>query len=820
MGIAVALIVFGSLQLQKMPVDVFPEFEQPIVKVQTEAIGLSAQEMEDMITLNLEELLSGVPWVDSIRSESVTGLSSIVLRFNRGTDLIRARQMVQERLALAIYLPNVASPPQIIQPLSATSRFMMVGISSDKIEPTELSMLARWTIQPKLLGVPGVSNVAIWGQRLRQMHVQIDPKRLKDARLVQNDIIATAGDALWVSPLTFLKGSTPGTGGWVDGPEQRLGVQHNMPIKSPEDMAQLAVAPPHLLLKGQKMSLGEVSEVSFGHPPLIGDAYVNGGNGLLIVVEKFPSANTLEVTENVDKALAELRLGLPGVKMDAGVFKLSNYIEDSMTNLTQALIIGAILVIFVIGAFLFNWRTALISIVSIPVSLFAAVLVLEWMGATLNTMILAGLVLALGVVIDDAIVGVDRLMGRLRERAEDSDETITRIIFDTTLETRSATVYAAVIVLLAVTPILFMGGVAGAFFEPLAWAYGLAVVASLVVGLTVTPALSLLLLGKGQGRMAESPIAAGLRGAYEGMLGGVARAPRAVAGVAAVVVIAGFAIWPLLGQSLLPALKERELLVNVATAPGTSHAETYRIMGRVSDELKKLSGVRNVGAHMGRATMGDQIVGINTGQIWVSMDPNEDYDGMVSKVRETINGYPGIDRNVQAYLRDTVSEALTGASNAVVVRIFGPKREVLREKAEEVRDALKDVEGLVDLRAVGQVMEPQIRVKVDLKKASDANVKPGEVRRSAATVFAGLTVGYLYEEQKIYDVLVWSAPEERSSIDNIHNLLVERADRTHARLGDVADVAIVPTPTVLKHDGIAAYVDVVANVSGRDLASV
>ena len=281
LGIAAALVVFGSLQLQNMPVDVFPEYEQPIVKVQTEAIGLSAQEMEDMITLNLEELLSGVPWVESIRSESVTGLSSIELRFNRGTDLIRARQMVQERLALAIYLPNVANPPQILQPLSSTSRFMMIGISSDEVEPTELSMLARWTIQPKLVGIPGVSNVAIWGQRLRQMHVQIDSERLRQARLIQNDIITAAGDALWVSPLTFLKGSTPGTGGWVDGPEQRLGVQHVMPIYKPEDMAKVAVAPPHLLLKGKKMALGDVAEVSFGHPPLIGDAYVNGGKGLL-----------------------------------------------------------------------------------------------------------------------------------------------------------------------------------------------------------------------------------------------------------------------------------------------------------------------------------------------------------------------------------------------------------------------------------------------------------------------------------------------------------------------------------------------------------
>jgi Cu/Ag efflux pump CusA len=290
LGIAATLVVFGTLQVKKMPVDVFPEFAPPVVHVQTEALGLSAEEVESLITLNLEELLSGVPWLKSIRSESVSGLSSIMLIFDRGTDIMKARQMIQERLTLAYTLPNVAKPPVILQPLSATSRFMMIGITSDKVEPTELSMLARWTIKPKLLGVTGVANVAIWGQRLRQLHVQIDPNRLYDARVMQGDIIAAAGDALWVSPLSFLKGSSPGTGGWIDNRNQRLGIQHSMPIEAPEDMAKVAVTPLHLMLTGKLMSLGDVTEQSFSHPPLIGDAVVKNGNGLMLVIEKFPSA--------------------------------------------------------------------------------------------------------------------------------------------------------------------------------------------------------------------------------------------------------------------------------------------------------------------------------------------------------------------------------------------------------------------------------------------------------------------------------------------------------------------------------------------------
>lgn len=819
LGVAAALVVFGTLQLKKMPVDVFPEFAPPIVQVQTEAIGLSAKEVESLITLNLEELLSGVPWLKSIRSESVSGLSSIVLTFQRGTDIMKARQMIQERLTLAYTLPNVAHPPVILQPLSATSRFMIIGISSDKVEPTELSLLARWTIKPRLLGVPGVANVAIWGQRLRQLHVQIDPDRLHDGRVTQEDIITAAGDALWVSPLTFLKGSAPGTGGWIDNRNQRLGVQHTMPIESPEDMAKIAVTPIHLLMTGKTMALGEITEVTFAHPPLIGDAVVKNGNGLMLVIEKFPSANTLEVTRAVDRALAELSRGLPGVQLDANVFRLASYVEDSISNLTLAIVIGALLVILVIGAFLFDWRSALVSAVAIPLSLLAAVIALHLTGATINTMILAGLLVALIVVIDDAVIDVERLTRRLAERKQ-GGASISSIIYETTLETRSAAVYATLIVMLAVMPIFFMGGVSGAFFGPLALSYVLAVVASLVVALTVTPALSLTLRGPAAREVGESPVATRLRARYQGVLRSVVETPRKMFIAVGVVVVAGLGVLPLLGQSLLPAFDERELLVNWSTAPGTSHAETQRITSRVASELRALPGVRSVGAHVGRAVTGDQIVGVNSSQIWISIDPKADHDKTIAAIRETIDGYPGIDHSVQSYLRDKVGEALTGASKPIVVRIYGQKREVLNQKAEEVRQALAGVPGIVDLHIEGQVEEPALQVKVDLDAAGRANVKPGDVRRAAATVFGGLTVGYLFKEQKIYEVVVYGAPEKRHSLTNLADLWIGKSDRHYARLGDVAEVKMVSTPTVIRHESIAPYVDVVANVAARDPGSV
>lgn len=818
---AVALVALALVQVRRMPVDVFPEFAPPVVEVQTEAIGLSADEVESMITYSLEELLSGVPWIESTRSRSVTGLSSVLLIFKRGTDIYKARQMVQERLALAYTLPNVASPPVILQPNSATSRFMMVSLSSDTIESTELSLLARWTIKPKLVGVPGVSNVSVWGQKLRQLHVHFDPNRLRDNRVMQDDIIAATGDALWVSPLTYLKSSSPGSGGWIDNHNQRLGVEHAMPIETPEDMAKIAVTSPHLLLAGRSMALGDITETTFSHAPVIGDAIVGkGGKGLMLVLEKFPGTNTLEVTERVEQALTELKRGLPGVQVDSQVFRLADYVQDSISNFVRALLAGVVLMVLVLGAWLGRWRSVLVGALTLPVALLAALLVLHALGATLNTMILAGLVVALGVVIDGAVTDAKRLTEALATHRA-AGETPASAVLAATLRTQRTALYATLIAAVAALPIYFLGDVASAFLGPLAQAYLLALGAALLVALTLTPALSLLV----GSRAPAAPAPAerwldGQRERYAATLTRALAAPKALLLACAAVVALAAVAWPLVNHSLLPKLKERQLLVNWTTAPGTSHAETQRITAALARELEAVPGVRQVGAHVGRAVTGDQVVGINASQVWVSLDPAADHEATVSAVRAVVDGYPGIEHDVQTYLRDKVGEVLTGQSRQIVVRIFGPQREVLRQKAEEVRKAMASIPGIVDLAAEGQTEEPFVQVKVNLEAAGRANVKPGDVRRSAASIFSGLVVGYLFKDQRIFEVVVWGAPEARQSLDKLSDLWVEKSDRSHARLGDIADVKVAATPTMLKHEGRAPYVDVVANVSGRSPSSV
>ncbi|MGH7526941.1 MAG: efflux RND transporter permease subunit, partial [Gemmatimonadales bacterium] len=485
---AAVIMVVGVGKIRHMPVDVLPEFAPPSVEIQTEALGLSANEVEDLVTLNVEELLAGVPWLQTMRSRSVPGLSSVLMIFQPGTDLMRARQMVQERLTLAYALPNASKPPVMMQPMSATSRVAMIGLSSKSLSLIEMSVLARWTIKPRLLGVPGVANVAVWGDRDRQLQVQIDPERLRARGVTQSQIIQTTGNALWISPLTFLEASFPGAGGWIDGPNQRLEVRHVLPISGPEDLAKVMV-------QGTSLRLGDVADVVEGHPPLIGDALLTDGPGLLLVVEKLPGANTLEVTRGVEAALAELRPGLPGAELDASVYRSASFIEMAFANLNKALVVAAVLAVLILGALLYDWRAVLISLVVIPLALVAASALVGLAGGTLNTVVLAGLVIALAVVVDDAILGVDAILRRLqRRREEGTAEAGARTNVEAALEIRGPMLYATLILLLTVVPVFLMEGLAGAFFRPLALSYALALLAAMAVAMTVTPVLGMLLL--------------------------------------------------------------------------------------------------------------------------------------------------------------------------------------------------------------------------------------------------------------------------------------------------------------------------------------
>src|SRR5258708_4523918 len=451
-----------------MPVDVFPEFAPPKVEIQTEGPGMTATEVEELITIPMEGQLRGVPGVEYVRSSSVGGLSQVVLLFKMGADQMEARQRVHERVKLAIAeLPRSSGMPVMLQPLSSTSRVMKIGLSSKVYDMMDLSMIAYWTVKFRLMSVPGVANIPIWGDRIKSLQVQVDPNLMRAHNVTLDEVMETTSEALDVGMLLYSTGGKARVDGLIDPPNKRLVIHPESPVLTVEQLAEVPIA-----LKTKRLDpprLGDVGSVVWDTWPMVGDSVINDERGLMMIVEKLPWANTLDVTRGIEKALDAMRPGLPGVKIDSTIFRPATFIEISLHNLTLALIVGSVLVIVILGAFLFEWRVALISVTAIPLSLLAAGVVLYLMGATINTMVLAGFVVALGSVVDDAIIYVENILRRLRQHhLAGSDKSTARVILEASLDLRPAIWHATLIIVLAVMPVFFMGGLARAFLGPLA----------------------------------------------------------------------------------------------------------------------------------------------------------------------------------------------------------------------------------------------------------------------------------------------------------------------------------------------------------------
>ena len=711
----------------------------------------------------------------------------------------------------------------MLQPLSSLSRFMIVGLSSSEKSLIEMSVLARWNIRPRLMGVPGVANVSVFGQRERQLQVLVDPAELERKGVSLEHVVKTAGNALWFSPLTFLEASTPGTGGFIDTPQQRLGIQHILPIRTAEDLAKVALDPEEA---GQALRLGDVATVVEDHQPLIGDGLVGDGEGLLLVIEKFPDVNTLDVTRDVEAALAALKPGLTGIEIDSGIFREANFINASIDNMSLAVLIGFLLIAVILGALLFDWRSALISLVTIPLSVVAAAFVLHQSGASINALTVAGLVIAIGVIIDDAAGTVDDVDRRLRTPHDgDADRTRSDVVVAAILEGRSPIVYATVIVIVSLLPLLFVSGAVSAFLPALVTSYAIAVVVSLLVALTVAPALAVLILAHGSGVRRESPLLRRARAAYQSSLTSLLRRVRptmltAGAIVVGVAVVASLAVASGTADSALPTFRQRDLLINWNGAPGASREAMARTVARAGAELRAVPGVRNVGGHVGRAILSDEAASVDRAEIWVSMESSADYDATLSAIESVVAGYPGLDRAVTTYTSDRIDEVLGATGRDVAVRIYGQDLAVLEARAEEVGMVMSQVDGIAAPAAELPIMEPTLEIEVDLDAAARYGVKAGDVRRAATSLLSGIEVGNLFEDQKVFEVVVWGTPELRHSVDSVQDLMIETPSDGLVRLADVASVRIQPSPSVIDREGVMRYVDVSADVAGRDIGAV
>ncbi len=829
MVLAVVLIIVGVRTSGSVPLDVFPEFAPPLVEIQTEAPGIATEDVESLITVPIENAVNGIPFVQTVRSKSVLGLSSVRLIFESGTDLLTARQLVQERLSLAArQLPMVARPPVILPPLSSLSRCLKIGLWSDSQTQMEMTVLTQWTIRPRLMAVAGVANVAVWGEKEPQLQVVVDPDRLRANNLTLDNLLQTVRDA-----------TTVGAGGFVDTANQRLALRHIPAVYTPEQLGEIVVAYQSTGLTagvnaatssgtmlpsgpGTPLRIKDVAEVRYDHAPPIGDAIINSRPGLLLIIEKQPWANTLEITRNVEQAMEELRPALGEVEFDTTVFRPATFIERALTNLGKSMLIGCVLVIMVLMLFLFDWRCAVISATAIPLSLLAAVMVLYWRGGTVNTMVLAGLVIALGEVVDDAIIDVENIIRRLRlntllEKPRDNFQ----VVLDASLEVRSAVVYATVIVVLAFLPVFFLTGLAGAFFRPLAAAYILAILASLAVALTVTPAMSLLLLPvSARKRTVDGPFVRGLKSIYRIFLGSALRFRWATLAATAIVFLLIAASIPRLGEQLMPKFRETDFLMHWVEKPGIGIEAMDRITLRTSEELMAVPGVRNFGSHIGRATVADEVVGPNFTELWISIDDDQDYDQTVAKVQAIVDGYPGLYRDLLTYLSERIKEVLTGTSASIVVRVFGPDMDQLRATAAEIAAQIQSIDGVITLKVEPQVLVPQIAIDMRPDAASQFGLTPGVLMRNVTTLVNGTRVGEIYRDQAIFGVIVRGQDRLHSDLQTLGNLMIDTPSGAQVPLDSVANLSIVPAPNEIKREGASRRLDITCNVEGRDLASV
>ena len=818
-ALAVAVLVLCVLQLPQLSVDTLPEFSRTTVEVQTEALGLSAREVEQLVTVPLEQnLLNGVAFLEDIESASLPGLSSVIMTFEPGTPFLTARQVVTERLTQAsglAGLAQVARPPQMLQPRSSTSRVALIGLSSSEQSLIEMSVLARWVIVPRLLGVQGVANVSIWGFRDRQLQVLVDPAVLRARGVTLDQVVSTTGNALEVSPLSFLQASSPGTGGWIETVNQRLHVFHEQAISTPAELEQVPLESSGNVSTSKALTLGDVADVVEDHQPLVGDAYCPPPNEdcLLLVVESFPDANVLDVSEGLDATIEALLPGLGAIEVDTSLYRPDEYIKASSANLGLALGIGFVLFIIILWLSFRRWRRVVVAAMAVPVSLMVALLVLAIQGITVNAMIVAGLVLGLVVVVDDAIAATSRALTHPSRTGLGNDLPAWRHVVNGIVEVRVPLLYGTVIGVLGALFVLFASGESRVFVAPAISSYLLAIGASLVVGLTVTPALAVLLLSgdrpvqaqASEGRVTEI---------YDRLLKRAIGSSGAVIGAAGALLTIGIVGLVLADSTLRPSLREGDVLVHIESEPGTSLERMDEVTSQAISELSNLPGVQSVVGHVGRAVASDQVVDVNSGEIWLSLDTSADYTTTLSSIRQEVDELVEVEAQVLTYSEERIRAVLqTTDPDRLTVRVYGEDQEVLENSADQVRAAIAAIDGVTEVSIDRPAEEPVLEVEVDLAAAQRLGVSPGDVRRAAAILLSGLTVGNMFDEQKVFDVVVWGSPDIRQSEDHVRELLIETRGG-YVRLDEVADVRIASSPAVIRHHSVMTYRDVVADVPG------
>lgn len=809
LALAFLLVGYGLYSLSRAKYDVFPEFAPPQIIIQTEAPGLSPEQVETLVTQPIENTLNGISGIESLRSGSIQGLSVITVIFQAGSDLYRNRQVVSEQLAsLSGRLPQGIQAPVMTPLTTSTSVVLAVGLTSERRPLMDVRTLADWTLRPRLLAVPGVAKVAVFGGEVRQLQIQINPDRLIRHRLAMDDLLAAARRA------TGIRGA-----GFIETENQRIVLQTVGQALTPAQISKTVVAHQN----GASVTLGDLAQIVAAPEPPIGAASILGEPGVILMISAQYGANTQEVTERVEEALEELRptLNREEIVLYSDLFRPANFIQTAVRNIRSALLGGAVLVILVLFLFLFNFRTAAISVTAIPLSLLAAVIVMEQMGLTLNTMTLGGLAIAIGEVVDDAVIDVENIFRRLREnRQSKTPRSAFKVVLDASIEVRGAVVYATFAVALVFIPVLTMSGIAGRLFAPLGVAYILSTLASLGVALTVTPALSFLLLSRRDLPEREPPVVGWLKERYHTLLLRIERRPRAVLGAIALFTLAGLAFLPFLGGGFLPELREGHFILHMSAVPGTSLTESLRIGRQVTSELLKFPVVRSVAQRVGRAEKAEDVFGTHYSEFEVNLKPlgGEEMEVAQAEIRRMLTQFPGVNFALKTFLTERVEETLSGYTAAVAVNLYGDDLDLIDQKAHEVAKILGEVSGATDIQVQSPPGTPQIVIRLRASDLVRWGFDPVEVLEAVQTAYQGERVGQIYEGNRIFDVSV-ILPAKHRSIAQIEKLSLRNSEGTYLPLRQLADVYETLGRYIVLHEGARRIQTITCNVAGRDVGA-
>src|SRR5262245_8849067 len=801
--LAGALFAIGIFSANGAPLDAFPEFAPPIVEVQTEAPGLSAEDVEALVTVPLELALAGAPEIARLRSSSAPGLSVLSAIFPYGTNPYRARQFVIERLALAAeQLPADAHPA--VTPLqSALTTILVIGMrSSGEVSPLALRDLAEWTVRPRLLGVPGVADVIVYGVAPREIHVTTTPERLWAAGASLDDLVAAVTQA-----------DAPAGSGFVDLGGQRLPSWFDGRVRAVADFARAPLG------SRAGVALDTVADVAEAPAVAIGDGVVNGEPGIVLPVTRQPGVDVIGVTAAVEDALAAVATVLPaGVLVDRSMFRQATFVRHALGNLTRALLVGGVLVLVVLLVFLGHPRAALVSVVAIPLSLLAAIATLRAFGATINIMVLGGLAIAAGEVVDDAIIDVENVWRRLRLAGPGAD--VQSLVLKASLEVRSAVVYATVMVALVFLPVLLLGGVEGALFRPLAIAYVLATLASLAVALTLTPALAMTLLpGAIRGAAAPGAVRA-LRAVYERQLAAVLRRPGLLTGIGAAIMLGGIALVPFLRLEFLPEFHETNFIMHMTAAPGVGLGESARVGAVVGQRLLGVPGVASVAQVIGRSTLSEDTWGAERSELMVQLTPDADAIETTAALRERVRGIRGFAFDLKQFLNERIEELLEGTGAELVVRLRGPDLLALEQGALIVAERVATVPGAVDVQAAGALTAPGIRIRPRRADLLRLGLPAMVVSHALRAALGGLPAGRLVAEGRQADVVVRLESEAVAEPGRLGRLPIAVGAGRLVLLEEVADIDVGPLRTAITHDDGTRTIVVRLDAEGRPLAAV